>query len=175
MYGSDQGFYLGEHGWFDKRFIYEESLRTPFMIRYPRVIKAGTVIEQPVLNIDWAPTLLAMADAPASKEIQGKSFFDLLKNDKVSWRDRIYYHYYEYPQPHRVMPHFGIRTKKFKLIRFYGEQDFWELYDLEKDPEELNNIYSEFENSELLIALKKDLAISIKEYKDDLAAEIMSK
>ncbi|MNY55555.1 hypothetical protein D3C86_1915420 [compost metagenome] len=116
-----------------------------------------------------------MADAPASKEIQGKSFFDLLKNDKVSWRNRIYYHYYEYPQPHRVMPHFGIRTKKFKLIRFYGEQDFWELYDLEKDPQELSNIYSEFENSELLIALKKDLAISIKEYKDDLAAEIMSK
>lgn len=175
IYGSDQGFYLGEHGWFDKRFIYEESLRTPFMIRYPGVIKAGTVIEQPVLNIDWAPTLLAMADAPASKEIQGKSFFDLLKNDKVSWRDRVYYHYYEYPQPHRVMPHFGIRTTKFKLIRFYGNQDFWELYDLEKDPQELNNIYSEFEHSELLIALKKDLAISIQEYKDDLAAEIISK
>lgn len=173
IYGSDQGFYLGEHGWFDKRFIYEESLRTPFMIRYPGVIKAGTVIEQPVLNIDWAPTLLEIANAPVSKEIQGKSFFDLLKNNTISWRDRIYYHYYEYPQPHRVMPHFGIRTAKFKLIRFYGDQNFWELYDLENDPKELHNIYNKFENSAIVNSLKSDLAVLIEEYKDDLAAQII--
>lgn len=173
IYGSDQGFYLGEHGWFDKRFIYEESLRTPFMIRYPGVIKAGTIIEKPVLNIDWAPTLLDMADAAVSKEIQGKSFFDLLKRNSVSWRDHIYYHYYEYPQPHRVMPHFGIRTSKFKLIRFYGDEDFWELYDLDNDVREMNNIYAQFENSELVKELKRQLAASILEYRDDLAENIM--
>lgn len=124
IYGSDQGFYLGEHGWFDKRFIYEESLRTPFMIRYPGVIKPGTVIEQSLLNIDWAPTLLEMAGVSVPQEIQGKSFSGLLQNKMINWRDHVYYHYYEYPQPHRVMPHFGIRTSKYKLVRFYGDQNF---------------------------------------------------
>ncbi|UIR55100.1 sulfatase [Sphingobacterium sp. SRCM116780] len=175
IYGSDQGFYLGEHGWFDKRFIYEESLRTPFMIRYPGVIKPGTVIEQSALNIDWAPTLLDMAAVQSPKEIQGNSFAKLLENKTIPWRDRIYYHYYEYPQPHRVMPHFGIRTTRYKLARFYGNENFWELYDLKKDPQELNNIYSQYENSKLVKKLKQDLNASIAEYKDDLAAQIISK
>lgn len=175
IYGSDQGFYLGEHGWFDKRFIYEESLRTPFMIRYPGVIKPGTVIEQSLLNIDWAPTLLEMAGVSVPQEIQGKSFSGLLQNKMINWRDHVYYHYYEYPQPHRVMPHFGIRTSKYKLVRFYGDQNFWELYNLEQDPQELNNIYKQFENSKLVKKLKEDLKVSVLEYKDDLATQIIQK
>jgi arylsulfatase A-like enzyme len=175
IYGSDQGFYLGEHGWFDKRFIYEESLRTPFMIRYPGVIKPGTIIEQSLLNIDWAPTLLELAGVSVPQEIQGKSFSGLLQNKMINWRDHVYYHYYEYPQPHRVMPHFGIRTSKFKLVRFYGDQNFWELYNLEQDPQELNNIYKQFENSKLVKKLKEDLKVSVLEYKDDLATQIIQK
>ncbi|MEN5233321.1 sulfatase [Sphingobacterium faecium] len=175
IYGSDQGFYLGEHGWFDKRFIYEESLRTPFMIRYPGVIKPGTVIEQSLLNIDWAPTLLEMAGVSVPQEIQGKSFSGLLQNKMINWRDHVYYHYYEYPQPHRVMPHFGIRTSKFKLVRFYGDQNLWELYNLEQDPQELNNIYKHFEHSKLVKKLKEDLRVSVLEYKDDLATQIIQK
>lgn len=175
IYGSDQGFYLGEHGWFDKRFIYEESLRTPFMIRYPGVIKPGTVIEQSLLNIDWAPTLLELAGVSVPQEIQGKSFSGLLQNKMINWRDHVYYHYYEYPQPHRVMPHFGIRTSKFKLVRFYGDQNFWELYNLEQDPQELNNIYKQFEHSKLVKKLKEDLKVSVLEYKDDLATQIIQK
>ncbi|GEM66368.1 sulfatase [Sphingobacterium faecium NBRC 15299] len=175
IYGSDQGFYLGEHGWFDKRFIYEESLRTPFMIRYPGLIKPGTVIEQSLLNIDWAPTLLEMAGVSVPQEIQGKSFSGLLQNKMINWRDHVYYHYYEYPQPHRVMPHFGIRTSKYKLVRFYGDQNFWELYNLEQDPQELNNIYKQFENSKLVKKLKEDLKVSVLEYKDDLATQIIQK
>ncbi|MCL7989191.1 sulfatase [Sphingobacterium sp. lm-10] len=173
IYGSDQGFYLGEHGWFDKRFIYEESLRTPFLIRYPSVITGGTVIEQSMLNIDWAPTLLDIAEVKIPAEIQGKSFATLLKNKILRWRDKIYYHYYEYPEPHRVMPHFGIRTPKYKLVRFYSNENFWELYNLVDDPQELNNIYEEFKDSKLVKSLKQDLKACIVKYKDDLAEEII--
>lgn len=175
IYGSDQGFYLGEHGWFDKRFIYEESLRTPFMIRYPSVIKMGSVISEQILNIDWAPTLLEIAGATVPSEIQGKSFLPLLQQKAGDWRQQTYYHYYEYPQPHRVIPHFGIRTPQFKLVRFYGEQDFWELYDLNEDPQELNNIYDIMLNTnpKLVKSLKQQLAVSTNEFKDDLAKRIM--
>jgi arylsulfatase A-like enzyme len=119
VYLSDQGFYLGEHGWFDKRFMYEESLRTPFVIRYPQIIKPGTSITRFASNIDWAPTVLDLAGIKVPNEVQGMSLVPLLKNRNVkNWNDELYYHYYEYPDPHRVSPHFGIRTPKYKLIRF---------------------------------------------------------
>ncbi|MGN6438333.1 MAG: sulfatase family protein [Agriterribacter sp.] len=176
IYASDQGFYTGEHGWFDKRFIYEESLRTPFVMRYPGVIKPGTTINQFALGIDWAPTFLDIAKANIPGAIQGKSLLPLLKagNKAVpSWRKEMYYHYYEFPQPHHVYPHFGIRTERYKLVRFYGGIDSWELFDLTKDPNELNNIYNDKKNSALVTTLKASLKKLIVEYKDDEALKLM--
>ncbi len=173
VYGSDQGFYLGEHGWFDKRFIYEQSLRTPFVIRYPGVVKPGTTINQSLLNIDWAPTLLEIAGVSIPDEVQGQSFLSVLRNGDAAWRDAVYYHYYEYPQPHRVMPHFGLRTEKYKLARFYGEQGFWELYDLENDPNELQNIYAAVDSA-IVMELKGRLGDLIAEYQDIDATRILA-
>jgi arylsulfatase A-like enzyme len=177
IYASDQGFYLGEHGWFDKRFMYEESLRTPFVIKYPTKIKPGTQIQNMVLNVDFAPTLLDMAGLKIPIEIQGKSFFPILKNPKATlkWRDAIYYHYYEYPEPHKVAPHFGIRTQRYKLIRFYGPHNQWELYDLSKDPHEMNNVIHDVSKIKLINQLKNQLRILINEYKDQEALEILKK
>lgn len=174
IYASDQGFYLGEHGWFDKRFIYEQSLKTPFVIRYPGVIKPGTVVEELIANIDWAPTVLDLAGIKAPEEVQGRSFLPLLTREATPtpWRDAVYYHYYEFPQPHHVYPHFGLRTDRYKLVRFYGGADSWELYDLQNDPHELNNIYGE-EHRELITSLKKRLKELIEEYDDDEARELM--
>lgn len=174
IYASDQGFYLGEHGWFDKRFIYEQSLRTPFVIRYPGAIKPGTVIEQLVANIDWAPTLLDLAGVKAPGEVQGKSFLPLLtgKTTDVPWRDAVYYHYYEFPQPHHVYPHFGLRTDRYKLVRFYGGLDNWEFYDLQADPEELNNLYGDG-SSEVIQSLKGRLTELINEYDDEEALGLL--
>lgn len=177
IYGSDQGFYLGEHGWFDKRFIYEESLRTPFVIRYPGVIQAGTSINQHVLNIDWAPTLLEIAGVKIPEDIQGKSFLPVLKanGQNVNTRKASYYHYYEFPQPHHVYPHFGLRTERYKLIRFYGGKDSWELYDLQRDPHELHNLYEEDGQKKLIADLKEELNLLIKQYQDEEAASVFSK
>lgn len=172
IYGSDQGFYLGEHGWFDKRFMYEESLRTPFFIRYPKMISKKTIIDAHLLNIDWAPTLLQAAGIDVPEEIQGKSFWNLLSGITSHHRDQIYYHYYEYPDAHRVMPHFGIRTSRYKLIRFYGIANYWELYDLKEDPKEMNNLYSVQYSNKLVKNLKRDLEKLIKEYKDIEALNI---
>lgn len=175
VYGSDQGFYLGEHGWFDKRFIYEQSLRTPFVVRYPGVVKQGTTINQSLLNIDWAPTLLEIAGVTPPDEVQGQSFLSVLHNNETAGRrDAIYYHYYEYPEPHRVMPHFGLRTAKYKLVRFYGEQDFWELFDLEQDPNELQNIYSTIGDGAIVDGLKGKLDDLITKYEDSQAAGILA-
>lgn len=177
VYASDQGFYLGEHGWFDKRFIYEESLRTAMVARYPGVIEPGKRVDQFVLNVDWAPTFLDIAGAEIPAEIQGKSFLPLLHKggESTPWRDAAYYHYYEFPQPHHVHPHFGVRTAKYKLVRFYGEKNFWELYDLEKDPKELNNIYDANSASSDVAALKEKLNQLIRQYGDQEAAEILAK
>lgn len=172
IYASDQGFYLGEHGWFDKRFIYEESLKTPFVIRYPGVIKPRTQINQLVSNIDWAPTVLNLAGAATPKDIQGESFLPLLKGEKTPWRKEAYYHYYEFPQPHHVYPHFGLRTDRYKLVRFYGPKDFWELYDLKKDPHELHNLYGQQSYEALMADLKMKLRAQIQKYKDDEALKL---
>lgn len=144
VYTSDQGFYMGEHGWFDKRFMYEESLRTPLVMRLPAGLKARGQIKEMVQNIDYAPTFLDIAGVPTPADMQGRSFLPLLEGKKAKkWRDAIYYHFYEYPAEHSVKRHYGIRTKRYKLIHFYNDVDTWELYDLKKDPQELNNLYGQ--------------------------------
>jgi len=176
VYCSDQGFYLGEHGWFDKRWIYEESLRTPFMIRWPGVIRPGSSVSRLMLNIDWAPTLLDIAGVKAPSEVQGTSFVPLLKGNTAAagWRKAMYYHYYEFPQPHHVYPHFGVRTERYKLARFYGPSDSWELYDLVTDPHEVHNLYGKAEYAGLVRSLKVQLRDLIRQYKDVEAEKILS-
>ena len=133
VYTSDQGFYLGEHGWFDKRFMYEESLRMPFIIRYPEKIKPKTVIADVISNIDLAPTVLDMVGVDIPKEVQGKSFFKQLSGiPNNEWRQSMYYHYYEYPNIHNVPPHEGIRTARYKLINFYKSAAGLDVKDLRR-------------------------------------------
>ncbi|PXY01224.1 sulfatase [Marinifilum breve] len=140
VYTSDQGFYLGEHGWFDKRFMYEESFRTPLLVRWPRMIKSGTVNSDLVQNLDFAETFLDAAGVEIPKDMQGKSMLPLFEGNNQNWRDAVYYHYWEYPGIHAVKRHYGLRTKTHKLIHFYYDIDEWELYDLEKDPNEMMNL-----------------------------------
>lgn len=174
IYTSDQGFFLGEHGWYDKRFMYEESLGIPMAMRFPKQIKAGTVNNDLVLNLDYTPTILEAAGVPVPADLQGKSLFPLFskRNDK-NWRDAIYYHYYEYPHGwHSVKRHIGIRTDRYKLIHFYNDIDEWELYDLEKDPHEMHNIYNNPENKALIAELKKRLKALAMQYKDMEGAQL---
>lgn len=174
IYASDQGFYLGEHGWFDKRFMYEESLRTPFVMRWPGTIKPGTMISSFTLGIDWAPTILDIAGVSVPTEIQGTSFKKLLSGSPpADWRKEIYYHYYEFPEPHHVYPHVGIRSEKYKLMRFYGEINSWELYDLSKDPHEMKNVYGTRGYENIVRSLKQDLKKLILLYKDEEALKLL--
>ena len=145
VYTSDQGFYMGEHGWFDKRFMYEESLSTPLLMRLPDGYNRRGEITDMVQNIDYAPTFLEMAGVKVPSDIQGKSLVPLLKGEKTigKWRDAIYYHFHEYPAEHSVKRHYGIRTADCKLIHFYNDVDQWEMYDMNADPKELNNIYDD--------------------------------
>ena len=135
------------------------------------------VADQFVLGIDWAPTILDIAGIRPPSAIQGTSMLPLLKNNSkkiVPWRNQMYYHYYEFPQPHHVYPHFGIRTMRYKLIRFYGGADAWELYDLEQDPRELHNIYADKKNAKLVSSLKTSLRKLIVQFKDDVALQVFS-
>ncbi|KUK77509.1 MAG: Sulfatase [Proteiniphilum acetatigenes] len=166
VYTSDQGFYLGEHGWFDKRFMYEESFRTPLLIRYPKEIKAGTVIDKLVQNIDFAPTLLDYAGISAPAEMQGESFRQLVAGKTDQWRDAVYYTYYEYPAVHMVKRHYGVATDRYKLIHFYYDIDEWEMYDLKTDPHELKNIYDDPAYTEIREMLHKRLEELRKQYGD---------
>ncbi|MDP3180477.1 MAG: DUF4976 domain-containing protein, partial [Bacteroidota bacterium] len=143
IYTSDQGFYLGEHGWFDKRFMYEESFRTPLLIRYPKEIKAGTTINKLVQNLDFAPTFLDYAGVPIPNDIQGESFRKLVSGETSEWRDAVYYTYYEYPSVHMVQRHYGIATERYKLMHFYYDVNEWEMYDLETDPSEMKSVYND--------------------------------
>ena len=176
IYTSDQGFYLGEHGWFDKRFMYEESLRTPFVIRYPGRITPGKVVDKMVMNLDFAPTILDYAGIDPPNDMQGKSFKPLLEGGSIegNWRKSVYYHYYEYPEPHRVAPHLGIRTSRYKLIRFYGPLNSWELFDLKTDPQELINRIDDQHLKPLIKKLKTDLVAAAKQYKDQEALRVLS-
>jgi arylsulfatase A-like enzyme len=166
VYTSDQGFYLGEHGWFDKRFMYEESFRTPLVIRYPKEIKPGTVITQMVQNLDYAPTFLNYAGVKPDKGMQGESFRNLMNGKSMKWRNAIYYHYYEYPAEHAVKRHFGVRTERYKLIHFYYDVDEWELFDLEKDPHEMKSVYNDPSYAEIQANLHQKLIELRIKYKD---------
>ena len=144
--------------------MYEESIRMPFVIKYPGLIKPQTVNNDIITNIDFAPTILEMAGINSPSSIQGKSFYSNLKNKTPKdWRQSMYYHYYEYPFYHHVQPHYGIRNERYKLIHFYYDIDVWELYDLEKDPYELNNIISSKNHQKLIKNLKSDL-YNLKNY-----------
>jgi len=143
IYTSDQGFFLGDHDWFDKRFMYEESLRMPFLISYPGRIKPGTVNDRMILNVDFAPTFLECAGLPVPPDIQGRSFVPLLSGKRPKdWRKSMYYRYYHYPGDHQVQQHYGVRTERYKLIYFHRINQ-WELFDLKNDPRELHNVYAD--------------------------------
>lgn len=158
---SDQGFYLGDHGFFDKRFIYEESIKMPFIMRFPKKIKAGVVNNDVITNIDFAPTFLDFAGIQTTEKLQGRSFKKICETNTApkKWRQSVYYHYYEFPYWHHVQPHYGIRTQKYTLAHFYYNIDKWELYDLETDPNQLNNVI----NDPSYVSVISDLKIQLKE------------
>lgn len=156
IYSSDQGFFLGDHGWFDKRWMYEESLRTPLMVKWPGVVTPGTVNDQMVMNLDFAPTLLAMAGAAPDETHQGISIEPLLRGEKKKLRDAIYYQYFGYPDWHMVRRQYGVRDARYKLIHYY-ELDRWELFDLEKDPHELKSVYDDAGYGDVVLMMKKKL------------------
>jgi len=168
IYTSDQGFFLGEHGWYDKRFMYEESLGTPLVMRYPQRMIGGLESEQLVLNLDIAPTVLEAAGVAVPPDMQGRSLLPLMSTTpQKDWRTGVYYHYYEFPYGwHNVKKHYGIRTDRYKLIHFYNDIDAWELYDLKADPKEMNNIYDRQENKQLIDSLKRELDKLQLEFKD---------
>lgn len=147
IYAADQGFYLGEHGWFDKRWIFEESLRTPLLVRWPGAVKPGGVNADLVSNLDFAETLLDAAGVAVPAEMQGHSLVPVLKGQTpADWRKSFYYQYYEFPGPHAVARHYGVVTERYKLVHFYEPAvSYWELFDLEKDPLELRSVYGQAE------------------------------
>lgn len=175
VYTSDQGFYMGEHGWFDKRFMYEESFRTPLIIRYPGKTKGGSISNALVQNLDYAPTYLAIAGVEKPVSMEGSSLIPLLEGETPSdWREYLYYHYYDYPAVHQVRRHDGVRDNRYKLIHFYGtanEKDEAincnELYDLEKDPNEIQNLYGNIEYAEITKRLQNRLDKFRKDLKVD--------
>tara|TARA_B100001778_G_scaffold181804_1_gene149616 strand:- start:1483 stop:3099 length:1617 start_codon:yes stop_codon:yes gene_type:complete len=167
VYTSDQGFYLGEHGWFDKRFIYNESFKTPLMIKWPNVINAGTTNKEMVQNLDFAQTFLEAAMIDIPDDMQGESLIPLLKGNSNEWtRDAVYYHYYEYPSVHMAKRHYGIVNKEFKLVHFYYDIDEWELYDRLKDPSEVNNVYNNPKYKDVVERLTQELKEMRIKYKD---------
>lgn len=167
IYTSDQGFYLGEHGLYDKRFMYRESFRTPFLIRYPRAIAANQRLSQYTLNLDIAPTLLDFAGISIPADMQGESMKPLLTGNKAKgWRKEVYYHYYE--RSFGLTAHYGIRTARYKLMHFYDPVDAWELYDLQKDPDEMHNVYGVQAYAKTVEELKKRLIDLQKKYGDDV-------
>ena len=205
VYTSDQGFYMGEHGWFDKRFMYEESMHTPLIISYPGHVKEGSVCRQMVQNIDFAPTFLSLAGVKQPAQMTGRSLQPLFSGQVVpQWRTSMYYHYYDYPTYHLVRKHDGVRTDRYKLIHFYGkggmracaenkyqlvpgtkenneliylqgadyfqddpDVDYYELYDLQSDPNELNNIYGKKGTERVFKQLFKELTTYRKRLKVD--------
>ena len=166
IYTSDQGFYLGEHGWFDKRFIYNESFKTPLLVKWPGVIEPKTTNTQMVQNLDFAQTLLDVAEVKAPDDMQGESLVPLFKGETEGFRDAVYYHYYEYPAIHMVKRHYAIVTEEYKLVHFYYDVDEWELYDRKKDKNEMNNVYDDPAYAEIVKELTLKLADMRVKYKD---------
>ena len=170
IYTSDQGFFLGDHGWYDKRFMYEESLRMPFLIRYPREIKPGTVNRDMILNVDIPAMFLDCTGVDVPPSFQGRSFRPLLQGKTPEdWQTSMYYRYWMHGAQHNVWAHYGVRTLRYKLIYYYGdplgqegavgpkEQPEWELFDLEHDPTEIHNVYSDPEYAEIVSSMKVEL------------------
>lgn len=161
IYTSDQGFFLGDHGWYDKRFFYEESLRMPFLIRYPQEIKAGSVDSSIVINTDFAPTFLDYAGVTDYQEMQGRSIRPVLRGEVPGdWRSSMYYRYFMHLAHHNVYAHYGVRTGRYKLIYYYEtepEPPEWELFDLEKDPNEMRNVYDDPSYAGVVRELKEEL------------------
>ena len=195
IYTSDQGFFMGEHGYFDKRYMYEESFRTPLLVRMPggKPVKAARArtrvlgpvdyghrsndIDEFVQNIDYAPTILDIAGLSVPEDIQGESFLPLLLGQKPSkvattegkgWRKSLYYHYYEYPAEHSVRRHYGVRTQRYSLMHFYNDLDEWELFDLEKDPMQLQNLYGKPGTEKITRELREELLRLQKLYDDPI-------
>lgn len=167
VYTSDQGFYMGEHGWFDKRFMYEESFRTPLLVRLPGGRRGD--VEQMVQNIDYGPTILDLAGVPVPADMHGVSFLPLLRGEQpTDWRKSLYYHFYEYPAEHAVRRHYGVRTERHKLIHFYDDIDCWELYDLQEDPSEMHNIYGQPGTETITASLKDELLKLQVQYNDPI-------
>ncbi|MEI8045034.1 MAG: sulfatase [Verrucomicrobiota bacterium] len=166
VYSSDQGFYLGEHGWFDKRWIFEESLCMPLLIRWPGKTKPGSASKEIVSNIDFASTFLEAAGQPIPGDIQGRSLVPILQGRTPGdWRKSFYYHYYEFPGAHSVRRHYGVVTERYKLVHFYApDVDYWELFDLRKDPHELLSVYDKVEYA----AAQKELHAELKRLRVEL-------
>ena len=164
VYTTDQGFYLGEKGFFDKRFMYEESLAMPLVIQYPNAIEKGMTIDALTQNLDFAPTFLDFAGARIPEAMQGKSLKPLLTSNtgNEKFRNAVYYHYYDFPAFHMVKRHYGVRTERYKLIHFYDDIDEWELYDLKQDPKEVNNLYNDPEYA----SVQKELYNELKRLQD---------
>lgn len=168
IYAGDQGFFLGENGWFDKRWIYEESMRQPLIVHWPEGIEPGSVSEQLVQNIDLAPTVLELANAEIPQQVQGRSLVPLLQGEELDdWRDALYYQYFEGPPAvHNVAQHYGVRTDQYTLVH-YPNHDEWELFDLEDDPEQLNSVYGDPEYEDVQKRLKDKLDELQERYEDD--------
>lgn len=163
VYTSDQGFFLGEHGWFDKRWMYEESLRTPLLVRWPGVIEAGGINNDLISNLDFGETFLDIAGEEIPEEMQGESFLPILKGETPdNWRKGFYYHYYEHPGEHWVPRHYGITTARYKLMHLYYDIDEWELFDLESDPQEMKNVY----NNPTYKEVRDSLHLELQELRD---------
>lgn len=173
VYTSDQGFYMGEHGWFDKRFMYEESMRTPLVMRLPKGYNRRGDIPEMVQNIDYAPTFLEIAGVEIPEDIHGVSLLPLIKGEKTpNWRTSLYYHFYEYPAEHKVKRHYGVRSERYKLIHFYNDIDVWELFDLQEDPSEMHNIYGKPGMEKVTEQMKKELVKLQEEYQDTNALKL---
>ena len=159
MFSSDQGFYLGEHGWFDKRWIFEESLRTPLIVKWPGAMKPGSANKNIVSLLDFAETFLDAAGLPVPSDMQGRSLASHCRGETpADWRKSLYYHYYEYPVPHRVRPHYGVITDRYKLVHYYKpDVDDWELLDREKDPLEVKNFYADPAYAGTVVKLRAEL------------------
>ena len=165
VYTSDQGFFLGEHGFYDKRFMYEESFSTPLVMQLPGVIEKGIVIDELVQNIDYAPTFLDIADVNINEKLHGQSLKPLLAGEEATeWREALYYHYYEFPGFHDVARHYGVSDGRYKLIHFYNPNDEWEFYDLSADPSEMNNAIDSPEYQAEIKRLREQLANLQKQY-----------
>ena len=171
VYTSDQGFYLGEHGWFDKRFVYDESFKTPLLVAWPGKIAPKSTSSTMVQNLDYAQTFLEAAGIPAPADMQGESLLPLLTGNSESWtRDAVYYHYYEYPAVHMVKRHYAVVTEQYKLVHYYYDVDEWELIDRIQDPQELRNVYDDPTYAPVVAELHRKLEELRKQYGD--SAEI---